>query len=205
MFHKFKKYDSQNDKPQSFGIKNQWIAIKNSSMEEIYSVLDIIQPKPANWNAGLSACNVRFPGRLIFITPKLNNWTLILNFIAYKGENTKIYLEDISRKLNTEIAYFGNMRSVNFVMWALANKGNVERIYMHSDGKTHLDIGEKLKEEIDLELKYWNEEIDDDEEYDLLPTEETVFYIAECRSINPIKIDRNFADLSAGIIAKRSS
>lgn len=183
-------------------MKNTWIAIKDSSVEEICSILKITQPKPANWKSGLSICNVRFPGKLIFITPQLNGWTIILNYNAYKGRETQKHLEEISAKLNTEIAYFGNMRSVDFVMWAFANRGGIERIYMHSDGKTYFDIGEKLKEEKILNLKYWDDEIDSDDDYDLLPTEETVFYIAECRSINPLKFDEAFTDPSCGLIAK---
>lgn len=204
MFHRFRTYPSQPDLPRSFGWKQTWVGVKNASLETILTTFGLRQVKPANWEAGMARCDVRFPGRLVFISPSLDGWTLILNLSVFRGPRTREHLEQTSAGLGSEVVCFGNFPSVGMVLWAYADGGQVRRIYLRSDGVTVFHEGIPLAQELDLDLVYDVSSDADDFQEDALPTAETVFHLAQALSVNPLRIQEQFREPSAGWIAKRS-
>lgn len=204
MFHRFRTYPSQPDLPRSFGWKNRWMAVKDRSVDEICPVLGLMRPKPANWEAGLAKCDLRFPGRYVFLTPDLDGWTLILNLSVYRGSLTRQFLADASERLDTEVACFGNLPSVEFAMWAFASKGIVERLYLRSDGVTYFDEGDPSPEERKLHAIPVRCDGAEDSGVEFFPSTGTVFELARARVINPMDIESLFQTPGCGWIAKRT-
>jgi hypothetical protein len=183
------------DKPESFGYKNLWFAVKSNKKEEIADLLELNVLGKANWKNGVEQA---YDNR-IFITPEIDGWTLIcgngLLSLVEKDSVEISILNKLSFKYG-ESQYFYTHRITEYHIWSKSLNGRLIRYYSYIGEK-----GENLRiegepSEIEKRLKLVNtfsEEAKNvnyfDNESLVIPDESLVMEIAKNWSINPSELE----------------
>ena len=67
-------FDQTPDRPQPFGFKVNWLALKTSDPLAVVDALDLKETTPANWESGLAVVYGYDPW--IFVSPPVGGWVL---------------------------------------------------------------------------------------------------------------------------------
>jgi hypothetical protein len=152
------------DKPQPFGFKVSWFAVKASDPASVLNALEFEEATPANWEAGIAAAYRDLQGsdRWIFVSPPVGGWVLAVGpSLPYPTVETH---HDIGRRFDVlfsrlmtrfdDVQFFGSHRVADFVTWARALNGEPIRIFgwSGSDGAVLVNIGEQTSEEAKLDF-----------------------------------------------------
>jgi hypothetical protein len=151
------------DKPQSFGYKVSWFALKASDPAKVVDALELAGAIPANWSSGLAAAypyaDSHRSDPWLFVSPPVNGWVLAVNFWLPYPVTVGAQL-DIGRKFDVlfsrlmkrfdDVQFFGSYRVVGFVAWARALYGKPLRIFALADGEVLANVGEQTPEEARL-------------------------------------------------------
>lgn len=188
------------DLPISFGYKSSWIAVKNGNPEIIAQLLNIKNAAESNWkNAFIKLDNDR---KYIFITPPIDNWTLIIG--EWREDEFKPIVETLSTKFG-EAQHFITHRVSEAHGWILAKNGKVIRAYAYvgDQGENIYVEGEPTEFEKQYNLiNTFSEEAQNPEYFErediFTPNEEFVMQLAENWSVNPTTFDSR-EDLIAGL------
>lgn len=199
------------DRPQFFGYKTAWIAVRTGNAEEVARFFEPAELRRANWRSGVDAAwqGVRF------ITPSVDGWTFVivpLHTIA-PGEDITAIAEELSRRFG-EAQYFHTHRIAEAHAWYLFLNGEEQRAYEYCghSGTTDANRGPQTAGEIELGYQYFDEnspeaEADDYWERTELtwPDEGHVMEVAGKWSIDPRTLDGR-DELGCGwVIARRMS
>ena len=157
-------FDQTPDKPQPFGYKVSWFAVKTSDPASVLDALEFEEATPANWASGLAAA---YPigasqrsDSWVFVSPPVSGWVLDVGFwLPYPVAPTGPHHE-IGRKFDLlfsrlmkrfdDVQFFGSYRVVDFTAWARALKGKAMRIFAYADGEVSANVGEQTPEEAKL-------------------------------------------------------
>jgi hypothetical protein len=157
-------FDQTPDKPQAFGYKVSWFAVKATDPAIVIDVLQVSGATPANWASGLAvACPDEFSSvgdRWIFVTPPSNGWVLVVgSWLPYPTLEAH---HDIGRKFDVlysrlmarfdDVQFFGSHRVSDFCAWARAVKGTPTRIFVYADGQVLMNLGDQTSDEAKLGL-----------------------------------------------------
>ena len=155
-------FDPAPDKPQSFGYRISWFAVKAAAPAAVLDALEFEQGAPANWRTGLAAADGReakAPERYVFAAPPVGGWTLVAGFwlpepyIPSQGPRDGTKFEELFTGLMNrfaEVQFFGSYRVVDYCAWARAENGKVVRIFSYADGEVYANLGEQTPEEASL-------------------------------------------------------
>ncbi len=155
-------FDQTPDKPQSFGYKISWYAVKAAAPGAVLDALEFGEGAPANWRTGLAAAHSRegkAPERYVFAAPPVSGWTLVAGFwlpepyIPSQGPRDGSKFEELFTGLMNRFArvqFFGSYRVVDYCAWARAENGKVVRIFSCADGEVYANLGEQTPEEARL-------------------------------------------------------
>jgi len=149
------------DKPVGFGYKTIWLAIKSNDSDTVAKALGLKSIQPANWASGVSIGykSLLQPGRNhhIFVTPPVQGWVFVIgNLPTPKARDDAAEREmDASfqrlfghlAKQFKDVQLFANYRTVDFVAWARARDGRIERIYSAAEGSIGTNFGKQTDEE----------------------------------------------------------
>jgi hypothetical protein len=149
------------DKPQSFGYKVNWFALKVSDSAAVLDALELAETTPTNWESGLAAVyDSQRNDACVFVSPPIGGWVLAVSgWLPYPTVETH---HDIGRKFDDlfsrlmkrfeDVQFFGSHRVVDFVAWARGLNGKPVRIFAWSgsDGAVLANIGEQTLEEAKL-------------------------------------------------------
>ena len=69
------------DKPQLFGYKNSWLAIRSDSPEKVMAALELEPVAKANWATGLPYAG---EGKLVYVSPCLDGFVLVVGIVLYQ-------------------------------------------------------------------------------------------------------------------------
>jgi hypothetical protein len=151
-------FDQTPDKPQPFGFKIIWIALKTSDPLAVIDALELEAAKPANWDSGLPAA-YKTESR-VFVSPPLSGWILVVgNSLPYPTNQSH---DDNGRKFDAmfarlmkqfdDVQLYGSHRAVDFVTWARALNGKPVRIFSWtgSEGVVLQNVGEQTPDEARL-------------------------------------------------------
>ena len=193
----FRRYDTTPDSPLSFGYKIDWLAVQSVDTARLVDSLALRKIKPANWREGLQVSR-----RHVFVAPAVDGWQLVVNFrLAESGAVER--LAAISSDNDARACFFGSHRGVTYHAWGRAQHGVTERLYMHADGVTYYDFGPRTRDEIALEVEYWDGDLDEVDE-EKLAGEETVIALASRWSLDPTTLAERHEALGVGLIGKVS-
>ncbi len=152
--------DQTPDKPQPFGFKVNWLAVKTLDPLAVIEALELEAATPANWEFGLAAA-YGGDGR-VFVSPQLGGWVLAVSgSLPYPTNQVQ---DDNGRKFDAMFAHlmerfddvqlYGSHRVVDFVTWARAQNGKAVRIFSWTgcEGAVLENIGEQTTEEATLKM-----------------------------------------------------
>ena len=179
--------------PCAFGYKIDWLALESEAPRDVIRELQRVdsslakrEARACSWSHGIERAYQR--GRC-FVTPPVEGWVLTPGYRP--GPKLDTVLRELSRVLDTRVCHFGNLRTVSYVGYGLADRGELLRLYNHVDGETAFDIGAPTADEVALELRFWDEledsvsSEDEDALFMALPDEATVHELAARWSVNP--------------------
>ncbi len=200
----------QPDRPQPFGYKNAWLALRTTDTQAVVASLGLLAVRPSGWGEGVAQAYER----KVFVSPSLLSWTLAVGLpLAPPNEPmpfVKPLLERLSRRFG-EAQYFCTHRVVEVHIWARALRGTLVRGYawLGERGETLWDAGGQTQHERDLGFRFFDERSDsaDDANYwarkDLgFPDEECVMRLAGAWSIDPASLDRQFEEPGLGVLGE---
>jgi len=156
-------FDQTPDKPQPFGYKVSWFAVKAADAASVIGALEIKDAVAANWVSGLAAANPdRFSpegDRWLFVSPPMNGWVLAVgSWLPYPTAET---LHDIGTKFDRmfallvtrfgDVQFFASHRVSDYCAWARAVRGTPVRIFAYG-GEVLMNVGDQTQEEAKLGL-----------------------------------------------------
>ena len=154
-------FDQTPDKPQSFGFKVLWFAVKATDPASVLDALEFGETTPANWESGLAAVfsggAPRGDDRWVFVSPAVSGWVLVVgSSLPYPTIETH---DDIGKRFDVlfsrlmkrfaNVQFFGSHRVVDFVTWARALNGKPIRIFSCAQ-EVMVNFGEQAPEEAKL-------------------------------------------------------
>ncbi len=204
------KAQSNPDIPVGFGYKIMWIAVKIDNQEIVAQTIGLKKTKPSNWKTGIDKAYED----AIFITPPIDNWTLIVGMGLPTGDS-KESIDQVSDLLNRlskqfgEAQFFCTHRVVEYHCWIKSTNGKIDRIYSYlgESGENIVIKGQPTE----IEKKYnlidtFSEEAKNDNYFDredlVFPDEQLVITIAGNWSIDPTLFDKRTDIKGLGLISK---
>jgi hypothetical protein len=152
-------FDQTPDKPEPFGFKISWFAVKATDPAAVLDALEFKEAMPANWASGLAAAywNAQSRECWAFVSPPVSGWVLVASSsLPYPTNETH---HDIGRRFDVlfsrlmnrfdDVQFFGSHRGVGFVTWARALNGKPVRIFAFAD-EVMANFGEQTPEEAKL-------------------------------------------------------
>jgi hypothetical protein len=151
--------DQTPDKPQPFGFKVLWFAVKASDPTSVLDALEFGEATPSNWASGLAAvyADSKSNDAWVFASAPVSGWIFVVSSsLPYPTNETH---HDIGRKFDLlfsrlmkrfdDVQFFGSHRVVGFVAWARALNGKPIRIFAYGD-EVMANVGEQTSEEAKL-------------------------------------------------------
>jgi len=151
------------DKPESFGYKISWFAVKASDPAFVVEALELGEATPANWVSGLAATygddNSQGSDPWLFISPTIDGWIFaISSSLPYPttvevphdiGKKFDVLLSRLMKRFD-DVQFFGSYRVADFVAWARAVQGEPTRSFAYADGQVLVNFGDQTPEEAKL-------------------------------------------------------
>jgi hypothetical protein len=149
-----KHWDATPDAPVSFGYKVCWLTIRTRDTAAVIRAMKLKDTRAANWETGISAA---YEGNLVFVSPALDGWTFIVGSDLPPPESNGpgdpvggLTFGHLFAKLSEqfpEVQFFSSQRVSDFVAWARAKGGHVERVFSFADGNVFVNFGPQSAEE----------------------------------------------------------
>ena len=207
--------DATPDKPEGFGYKNAWLAVKADDPQAVARVLELEDLQPANWRTGLAAAYDHYDTH-VFVTPSVSGWVLVVGMaLPDSGEpgwadKCTPLLEKLGRKYDPAF-YFGTHRVAEYHAWARVDQGRITRAYAYSGDKgiTIWNEGPQTKAERDLHLDFFADDAPPGQSHEYYdrkdlryPQEDDVINLAGAWSINPARLEDMNLPPSSGFVAR---
>ena len=150
-------------KPDSFGYKNAWLAIKGVQPGAVADALPLRNVRPAAWDTGIKAAYEHPITCAVFVTPPIDGWVLCVGFPLFGPVDARppelgLLAAGWAAKLQTEVQYFATHRIVEAHAWARARPSGLERAYVYvgESGEKVLDFGSHTAEERALGFAFFD-------------------------------------------------
>lgn len=152
--------------PRPFGSNTQWLAVRASEPAQAFTALQAVDARFAgrraylcSWARGVDCATGKATPRGIYLTPEQDGQVLALGFVPRTRslDELRSVLGGLSKALQSRVCLFGTYSAVSGILIAVAERGELLRAYVHSDGKTELDFGERLPEERSSEFRYFED------------------------------------------------
>ena len=218
------------DKPQSFGYKISWLAVKTTEPAAVIDTLGLVEATPANWASGLAAVYETSPeGCWTFVSPPVDGWIFVVSrALPYPTvetqHNTGKDFDELFgglMKRFEDVQFFGSYRVSGFCAWARALGGKLVRAYSYGD-ELMMNFGDQTAEEADLGLvdlsglsvfdaeaklsSIAEVQMEDQEQPDahgrLFPDEADVVELASFWSIDPTQLSEQDHPVGLGLVAR---
>lgn len=182
-----------------FGYKTSWLAVRDSSPEQVATVLGLVDQEPLAWDEGID----RAYERGVYVASPIVGWTLAhgrrhLVQLPYGATDPGFlgWFTELSRQLG-DVQFFANERGWGYHGWAHAQDGDVVRAFATNDGAVPLFIGAPTPIERDLGrgVRAWADDWRDwgenewDDWYTTAPSEQHVVQVASRWSVDPHRIE----------------
>jgi hypothetical protein len=158
-----RSFNQTPDKPQGFGFKVLWFALKAFAPAAVVDALELGEATTASWESGLAAVyDSKRNDAWVFVSPPVGGWVLAVScLLPYPTVQSH---DDAGRKFDAlfsrlmkrfdDVQFYGSHRVVDFVAWARALNGKPVRTFSWtgSEGAVLENIGEQTPEEAKLEM-----------------------------------------------------
>lgn len=181
------------ESPKPFGPHAQWLAVRAADPKRAFAALAEVDARfasrrttPCSWSRGIDCALGKASPRGVYFTPEQDGQVLALGYTprTHELEELRAVLGGLSRALQCRVCLFGSLAGSTTV--AVAERGELVRAYVHSNGKTELDFGERLPEERSSEFRYLEElSADVPEQERAAIAERQLLELAGRLSINP--------------------
>lgn len=127
---------TQADSPCDFGRKASWLAFQTTNSHAVITALALTDIRASDWKHGIrSACGLGYKPGIVFVTPPIKGWTLVVGGVAYlhttgDGDHCTPILLKLGNTFS-DIQYFGSDRQVDFSAWARVVNGDMVRAYSY--------------------------------------------------------------------------
>lgn len=153
-------FDQTPDRPQPFGFKVSWFAVKASDRTSVLDALECGPAMPTNWASGLASADGGSQSgddAWVFVSPAISGWIFVVG--ASLPYPTNEIHDEIGTRFNSlfsrlmlrfdDVQFFGSQRVVEFAAWARALHGKPLRIfaYLGETGEVLANVGEQTSEE----------------------------------------------------------
>lgn len=194
-------YATTPDRPQPFGYRMSWLAIRSRDTARVMETLGLVAPEVANWHTGIGIVYDRQLGdQKVFVSPPVNGWTFVVGAAIPQplGGTFVDKWTPLMTRLGhefIEVQYFGTFPAIDFHGWARILDGKLVRAFATGDEGVLLNKGKPTKEEKTLGLKLFElrgvreRTGDAGGELILHPTEEHVMKLASRWSVDPTLLD----------------
>ena len=153
-------FDQTPDKPEPFGFKISWFAVKATDPATVLDALEFKEAMPANWASGLAAAYWNAESRecWAFVSPPVSGWVLVVSSsLPYPtiethhdiGKRFDVLFSRLMRRFD-DVQFFGSHRGVGFVTWARALNSKAMRIFAFGEADVVANVGEQTPEETKL-------------------------------------------------------
>jgi hypothetical protein len=159
-----------------FGYKTAWLAVRDSTPEQVADAIGLTDPRSIAWAEGVEASYEDG----IFVTPPTSGWVLAVG-VGWFGNEPDI--ASLSAGLATEVQFFATHRVVEAHTSARAVNGRTRRVSYVGDSAELVQYGDATPTEQDLGL----DDLDEERAIDLI-SEDTVMEVAEGWSLNPQRL-----------------
>lgn len=197
--------DESPDMPIPFGHKMSWLALETNDTQAVATALKLQGGEDATWSDGIEAAH----RGAVFITPPVGDWTLVVGTPLFQlPERTasvlKPLLERLSRQFDN-VQYLCNHLDADLYVWARAQHGKLVRGYGWQ-ARSIWDDGAPTDEERDLGIQFESgvsPKVDSGDGNQPLPfTEDNLFQLAACWSIDPTTLDVEYHEPLSGLLGK---
>lgn len=213
-------YDIQPAKPEDFGYKINWFAVKSTDSKAVAMALQLDDGVHANWPAGVAAAYSDNNEKSIFVSPSTHGWVLVIgSSLPYPVANSNKKDElAIGKKFNIllsrltshfeEVQFFGSHRVVGFVSWVRAINGHSIREFSFADGTVYANSGAHTEAETELHIPDISNLLPDAaadrllSENSHIPDEDDVIKLVGLWSIDPGKLSHNAASTDVGLVIR---
>ena len=181
------------DEPMPFGYKNAWLAIKNTTPEQVIEGLELKNAQLTNWETGIEAS---YDGRW-FVTPVIEDYVIVAGVMELAENEEKLHM--IAQKFE-EVLFFATHRVVELNTWAKYIKGQkIRRYYYLGDSGEVISEGELTPEELALGFDTFIKSEDDDWDSVDFADEDSVIKISKAWGVNT-GFEKYKEKLSAGYL-----
>ncbi len=151
--------------PRPFGPQAQWLAMRAGDPKQALAVLSEVDARFASrraaacsWSRGIDCALGKASPRGVYFTPEQDGQVLAVGYAprTHGLEELREVLGGLSEKLQCRVCLLGSATGSS-VTFAVAERGELVRAYIHADGKTEVDFGERLPEERSSEFRYLEE------------------------------------------------
>jgi hypothetical protein len=202
------------DRPQAFGYKMAWLAIRTQDTARIADILRLREVASANWSAGLAAVYSEPRAEThIFVTPPVEGWTLVAGLALphplgrnFVDKATPLLLE-VGGQFK-DVQYYFSYPDIDFFAWARVTDGKLVRAFAIGDEGIIWNKGRSTREEQALGLKLFElrgvaqRRGDAGAELLLHPTEEHVVQLARSWSLDPTRLDARRGPARLGYLGR---
>lgn len=216
-------FDLTPDRPEAFGYKVNWFAVRASDPASVANALGIGPGVPANWASGMAAAYGRLSATdkrsWIFLSSPVKGWVFVVgSSLPYPVMHTADRHGGIGQKFDTvlsrltrnflEVQFFGSYRVVGFVAWARAQKDKPTRVFAFGDGDVYANIGNQTQEEASLHflnLSGLSPRAASERLFSVdgkLPSETDVLRLAALWSLDPAQLPEVDTPLSLGLVVE---
>ncbi len=152
--------------PCPFGPDAQWLSMRASEPAQALNALQAVDTRFAgrradlcSWTRGVDCANGKVSPRGVYLTPEQDGQVLALGYAPRTRslDELRSVLGGLSQTLQCRVCLFGTDAAVSGIVFAVAERGELLRAYVHAEGKTELDFGERLPEERASDFRYAEE------------------------------------------------
>ena len=187
------------DRPQSFGYKCAWLAVRTDSPAAVAAALGLDAATPSTWAEGIAGA---YDGR-VFVTPQLHGWILAVGTSlpdtgdAHNPDRITPVLLRLGQQF-PDVQYFGTHRVVDWHAWARVVAGRFVRkfAYVGDQGVVIWQYGALTPEETQLGLLFSAGAIENSP----FPDEQNVTDLAGLWSIDPTTLEDLDLPPSVGVL-----
>jgi hypothetical protein len=205
-------FDHEPDRPQPFGYRMSWLAVRTRDTGGVVEALGLAEPESANWASGLGTVyDAKFGAQRVFVSPPVNGWTLVAsNALPHPASRRFIdksmpLLMVLSERF-VEVQYFASYPQLDFFAWARVIDGRLIRAFAINDEGMVWNRGRPTKEEKAMGLKLFDvrgvkgRKGDAGDEIVMYPTEQHMMQLALKWSLDPTRLTATQADPALGAV-----
>lgn len=199
------------DRPQAFGYRMAWVAVKTRDTAKLINVLQLSDARSADWSTGVAAIYSERVGlRRVFVTPPIDGWSHVVGLSlphpmgdAFE-DRCAPFLINLSREFGP-VNYYASFPELDYFAWAYLRNGEMNRGFACGNDGVLWNRGRIFADERAINFDLFDIRVVGDSEiagYNSQISEQLVLELARRWSLDPTDLDeRDDLEASIGYLA----